>query len=112
MKEIALTIGGSTFPTPKAIGHILNLDKEGKFGMPLLLFGLKVLITATVVLALIFMVWGGISWVMSGGEKTKLQAARNTVFFSIVGLITSFLSLLIVNLIGYFFLGGSTIFGP
>lgn len=112
MKFLALTIGGSPFPTPKAVGHILNLDTKDKFGTPLLLFGLQVLITATIILALIFLVWGGVSWVISGGDKTKLQSARNTVIFSIVGLITSLLSFLIVNLIGYFFLGGANIFGP
>lgn len=112
MKELALTIGGSPFPIPKSIQHITNLDTKDKFGTPLLLFGLQVLIAATITLAFIFLIWGSISWVMSEGDKAKLQSARNTVIFSIVGLITSLLSFAIVNLIGYFFLGGKNIFGP
>lgn len=111
MKDLALTIGGSPFPTTQAIQHIVNLDKPGKYGTPLLLFGLQVLIVVTIALALCFLIWGGVSWVMSEGDKTKLQSARNTVIFSIVGLITSLLSFFIVNLIGYFLLGGKNIFG-
>lgn len=109
MKELALKIGGTPFPIPTVIQHIIKLDEDKKFGMPLLLFGLQVLLTVTVILALVFLIWGGISWVMSEGDKTKLQSARNTVIFSIVGLITSLLSFLIVNLIGYFL--GVNIFG-
>ena len=113
MKFLAqnIKIDGKPFPTIQSLGPISNLDADEKFGMPLLLFGLQVLITAAIVLALIFLMWGGISWVISGGEKTKLQAARNTVIFAIVGLVTSLLSFAIVNLIGYFFLGGKNIFG-
>lgn len=114
MQELAqnIKISGVPFPTIQKLGPIFNLDTKDKFGTPLLLFGLQVLLTATIALALVFLIWGGISWVISEGDKTKLQAARNTVIFSIVGLITSLLSFAIVNLIGYFFLGGKNIFGP
>lgn len=109
MKDLALQIGGKDFPVPDAIAHI---DKAtGPYGTSILLFGLQVLITATVVLALVFLIWGGISWIMSEGDKTKLQAARKTVISAIIGLITSLLSFVIVNLIGYLFLGGKNIFG-
>ncbi len=112
MKDLTLTIGGSSFPTPKAIQHILKLDTKDKFGIPLLIFGLQVLITVTIALALVFLIWGGISWIMSEGDKAKLQAARNTVIFSIIGLIISLLSFVIVNIVGYFLLGPNVnIFG-
>lgn len=109
MRELALQIGGKDFPIPTVIQHI---DKAaGQYGLNILLFGLQVLITATIVLALVFLVWGGVNWVISEGDKTRLQAARKTVISSIIGLIVSLLSFAIVNLIGYFFLGGVTIFG-
>jgi hypothetical protein len=113
MKTLAqnLKIGGTVFPTIQSIQSVTKLDKPGAYGSPLLVFGLQVLITAAVAIALVSLIWGGISWTMSGGDKTKLQAARNTVLYAIVGLITSFLSFLIVNLIGYFFLGGANMFG-
>lgn len=112
MKNLALTIGDKDFPIPTVIQHITNLDKKDQFGTSILVFGVQVIMVATVALAIAFLIWGGISWVMSGGEKTKLQAARNTVIFSIMGLIITLLSFAIVNFIGYFFLGGKNIFGP
>lgn len=111
MKTLALTIDGKDFPVPTVIQHIANIDKKDAFGIPLLVFGLQVVITAAVALALVFLIYGGISWTTSGGEKTKLQAARNTVTYAIAGLITSLLSFLIVNVVSYFFLGGVNMFG-
>jgi hypothetical protein len=55
------------------------------------------------ILAFAFIIWGGLRWVMSGGDKTKVQNARNTLIYAIVGLIFIFLSFLIINIITYIF---------
>lgn len=109
MKTLAqnINIGGKAFPTIQALKSIDKLDQPGKFGSNILIFGTQVLIVATIVLAVGFLIWGGISWSMSGGDKTKLQAARNTVTYAIVGLIIALTAFSLVNFIGHFFLGST-----
>lgn len=56
-----------------------------------------------VILSLIYMVIGGIQWITSGGDKTKLDAARKKITYAIIGLIVAFMSFLIINVLGYLF---------
>lgn len=51
-----------------------------------------VLIGAGVIISLIFVVWGGFSWIISGGDKQKLDRARKTLIWAIVGLIVMMVS--------------------
>lgn len=60
-----------------------------------------------IMIALAFLIWGGIKWVTSGGEKAGVEEARNHVIAAVVGLIIVFLSYFIINLIVYFFTGES-----
>jgi len=54
-------------------------------------------------LCLIFMLYGGISFILSGGKDDKVQSSMNTIRYSIIGLIVVILALSIVNIIGHFF---------
>jgi hypothetical protein len=56
-----------------------------------------------VVLATLFIVCGGIKWIMSGGDKNKVQSARNTIVYSILGLLLMLLSFFIVNVVANLF---------
>lgn len=56
--------------------------------------------------ALWFLVMGGFKWLMSEGDKTNLEAARNQIMAAVVGLIIVFVSYLLVNLILGFATGG------
>ena len=49
------------------------------------------------------MVIGGMQWITSGGDKTKLEAARKRITYAIIGLIVALMSFLIVNILGYLF---------
>jgi hypothetical protein len=49
--------------------------------------------------AIIFLIWGGIKWITSGGDKAKVESARNTIIGAIIGLIVVFASFLIINLV-------------
>ncbi|MEX2007504.1 MAG: hypothetical protein WD992_01910, partial [Candidatus Levyibacteriota bacterium] len=40
-----------------------------------------------IVLTVAFIILSGIQWIISGGDKQKLQAARGRLIYSIVGLI-------------------------
>lgn len=58
-----------------------------------------------IIIALAFLIWGGIKWITSGGEKTGVEEARNHVIAAVVGLIIVFLSYFILNLVVFFFTG-------
>jgi hypothetical protein len=51
----------------------------------------------------IYMVYGGLQWVMSGGEKDKLNEARDKITQAIVGLGIVASAWAIFKLVDYFF---------
>ncbi|MET0980221.1 MAG: pilin [Candidatus Saccharimonadales bacterium] len=51
------------------------------------------------VLSVIMIVFGGIRYVISAGDSTKVAAAKNTVLYSVVGLVVALLSYAIVNFV-------------
>ena len=67
---------------------------------------ITILFIIAIVIALIYLIWGGIKWIMSGGDKQALQTAREHVIAAIVGLVIVFLAYFIVSFIlGVFGLG-------
>lgn len=64
-----------------------------------------------VLIALVFLIWGGIKWITSGGDKAGVEAARNMIVASLVGLVIVFLSYFIIQILfqlfGLDFAGGN-----
>ena len=52
-----------------------------------------------VLVALLFLIWGGIKWITSGGDKGGVEAARSQIIAAIIGLIIVFLAFFILNLV-------------
>ncbi len=52
-----------------------------------------------VLVAMFFLLWGGIKWITSGGDKGGVEAARNQIIAAVIGLIIVFLSFFILNLV-------------
>lgn len=52
-----------------------------------------------VVVAVIFLIYGGIKWILSGGDKTAVESARNHIIAAIVGLIIVVGAFFIIGLI-------------
>lgn len=101
MKELALSIGGYDIPVPKAVVPATNLANN--FGEVILRVAIEVMLFIVVILAIIFMVWAGLQWILSGGDKARLEGARNRLIYSIIGLILAFSAFLIINFIGTIF---------
>ncbi len=40
-----------------------------------------------VIIVLFYLIWGGIDWMTSGGDKGKTESARNKITAAIIGLI-------------------------
>lgn len=60
----------------------------------------QTLITAGGILALIWMFYGGITWLTAGGDKQKLENGRDRITNAIIGLTILFASVAFVNFIG------------
>lgn len=50
-------------------------------------------------LALFFLIWGGIKWILSGGDKSKVEAARSTIIAALIGLVVTFLSFFLLTFV-------------
>ena len=57
------------------------------------------------IIALVFLVIGGIKWITSSGEEKNVEGARNQIIAAALGLGVTFLSYLMINLLLNFFLG-------
>jgi len=56
-------------------------------------------------IALFYLVWGGIKWLTSGGDKSNIEAAQGHIVAAIIGLVIILVSYVIVNLLWQFFFG-------
>jgi len=52
---------------------------------------------------LIYLVWGGIEWITSGGDKTKTETARGRITATLAGLAIVAASWALIKIISYFF---------
>lgn len=64
---------------------------------------ITLLLILAVVVAMFMLVWSGIRWTMSGGDKQKIQTARQHIIWTIIGLVIVFASFLVINVIGAVF---------
>lgn len=62
-------------------------------------FVITIAFVIAILIALGFLVWGGIKWITSGGDKTAVEGARNHIIAAIIGLIIVFLAFFILNLV-------------
>lgn len=49
--------------------------------------------------AVIMIIYGGFRYVISGGDQSHVKAAKDTILYSVVGLVVAFLAFAIVNFV-------------
>jgi len=49
--------------------------------------------------ALFFILWGGLNWILSGGDKEKVDSARGRIIAAIIGLIIVVLAFFILDFV-------------
>lgn len=69
---------------------------------------ITVLFIIAILMSLFFLLYGGIRWISSVGDKGKIDQARSTVVAALVGLVIAFLAFAITNFILIFFTGQGT----
>ncbi len=60
---------------------------------------LSVVITIGVLMLLLYLVWGAFSWITSGGDKGKVEEARNRMTTAVIGIIVLSSSIAIFMLV-------------
>lgn len=68
---------------------------------------LNVVMLIAAILVFAFLIFGGIQWITSGGDKNKAEEARNKITAAIIGLIIVAASYAVINLVVQFLGFGS-----
>ena len=91
-------------PCPKnsnQFGKLCNFGPSGIGGV--INTAVVIILVIAVLISLFFLIWGGIKWILSGGDKSAVEGARNHIVAAIVGLIIAFLAYFILQLVLGFF---------
>ena len=113
LKFLIQTIAGIGALASLTAGKVLALTvKEGAAaaraeGMPAELIGpsgvftkiTNTILYAIGIISVIMLIYGGLRYIMSGGESKKVTDAKNTILYAIIGLIISILAFAIVNFV-------------
>lgn len=76
----------------------------GSSSLPkIIAWGIDLMLIAIVLLAFGFILWGGFNWITSEGDKTKVETARKTIMFAVIGLIIAFLAFFVIQVLGGLF---------
>ncbi len=96
MTQLALTIPGFD-GTPITAPSGVPTGGMTTAGGNLLTLVVNFMFVGGVLLSIVFVIYSGIQWVLSGGDKTALQAARQRLIYSIIGLIVFLAGFFIVS---------------
>ncbi len=97
MKQLtALKVGGYEIKAPSSI-------PQGDQAPNILSNAVTLLMTAGVIAAVIMVIWAGIQWTTSDGDKQKVAAARARLTWGIIGLIIILLAYFIVSMLSHLF---------
>jgi hypothetical protein len=57
------------------------------------------MLIAAVIIALFYLIYGGIRWITSGGDKGKVEEARKHIIAAIIGLVVAFVAYFILQIV-------------
>ena len=97
--DFALKLPGQNnmIQPPSQVEKITKATTE--FGGNIAAVGINILFVAATVIAIIFIVLGGIRWITSEGDPKNISGARSQIIYAAIGLAVVFLAYLIVNII-------------
>jgi len=84
-------------PTGSQFQPLCNLNAN-RIG-PVISSVVTILLIAAALIALIFLIYGAIRWITSGGDKSKVESARGTIVASIIGLVIALLAFFIITVV-------------
>ena len=84
---------------PESSGDIVNAIDNYDI-LEIINRGLAYAIIIAAFLSVVFIFYGGISFILSGGQEDKIKSAVSTIRYAIIGLIVTILALVIVGTVG------------
>jgi len=91
-KLLSLTIDGKTINPPNSIKKTSDISLDS-----IIQVGVQLLFLTAILITLFYLAQGGIQWIVSGGDKQKIEQARLRLVYAIVGLIIIFGAFFLVN---------------
>lgn len=82
----SISTPNGVIPPEKRIGAIVT-------------FFVSFLVVIAVLAALLYIILGAFQWITSGGDKTKVESARNHIIAAVIGLIIIALTFVIINVL-------------
>ena len=76
-----LVLAALPVPTPPTTGQAIDLDDIEELVKRIAQF----LIVISVIVAVIFIIWGGVMYMAARGDETRVTAAKGTIFNGIIG---------------------------
>lgn len=92
--SVADPCNNASSPVSQALCSLANNDLGKTLQNTVVFF-----VILTVIIALLYLIYGGVKWITSKGEKTEVEAARNHIIAAIVGLIVVVLAVFIVSIV-------------
>lgn len=107
----AFAAGDGTINVTKNPGGV-NLDSVKNVG-DLISAGIGAAFLISFLLVFVMLIWGGLQWVTSGGDKDNTQKARDRITGALVGLAIIAAAWALMQLVSFFFgvdvMGGFTL---
>jgi hypothetical protein len=107
MKKIIALLPAYLMIVPSVLAYDINVPRPQ--GVQYVEIGLLIsnIISVAMVLAglvvFAFLVWGGVQWITSGGDKAGVESARNRITAALIGLVIVGASYAVMRVIEAFF---------
>lgn len=82
-------------PSGMNVGGSNPVEGVGK----LIGFGVNIFILVAGIFLLIYMLWGAFDWIISNGEKERIQKAQSKITNALIGMLLIFVVIVIFNVI-------------
>lgn len=112
-KVVGATSAATMVLSSAAIAFAQNITlptKGGAYGFPSIDSAIRSVINLalffSLVLVLVYLVWGGVQWITAGGDKQGTEAARGKITGAVVGIIIVAVAFAIYQLL-FTFIGAS-----
>lgn len=83
---------------PAGFGNLADITLPG-----IISTAIKLVLVVAALIAFFYLVWGGIKWITSGGDKEQTAKAQGTITAALVGLVIVFAAWAIIKLLEQFF---------
>lgn len=88
---------------PASFSNLCKFKAEGAGGIVGNI--VNILFIVAFIMALFYLIYGGIKYIASEGDKSKIDAARHHLTAAIIGLMISLLGYLFINIVSFVFTG-------